>query len=81
MFPKAENKPVTLKDLNIKSQNEYITVPLIIDGSIAYANLKHIGKDENWILMELKKQGYQNYQEEVALAELDASWNLIILKK
>jgi uncharacterized membrane protein YcaP (DUF421 family) len=81
VFPKAENKPVTLKDLNIKTQNEPITIPLILDGGIAYSNLKHIGKDENWLLEELQKQGYQNYQEEVALAELDPSWNLIILKK
>lgn len=81
VFPKAENKPVTLKDLNIKTQNERITLPLVFDGSIAYANLKHLGKDETWLLEELKKQGYQDYKNEVALAELDPSWNLRILKK
>lgn len=80
VFPKAENKPVTLKDLNIKPQNERITLPLILDGSIAYVNLKHIGKDENWLLGELKKQGYENYKKEVAIAELDPSWNLIVIK-
>lgn len=81
VFPKAENKPVTLKDMNIETSNQRITLPLILDGSIAFENLRHIGKDENWLLEELKKQGFRNYENEVALAELDPSWNLIILRK
>jgi len=81
IFPKGENKPVTLKDLKIPSSNESITLPLIFDGSIVYENLKHIGKNEIWLLEELKKQGFKNYKNEVALAELDSSWKLIVLKK
>ena len=81
VFPKAENKPVTLKDLKIPAQNERITLPIILDGSIAYANLKHINRNETWLLEELKKQGFENYKSEVALAEIDPSWNLIILRK
>lgn len=81
VFPKAENKPVTLKDLNIMASNQRITLPLILDGSIEYVNLKHIGKNQKWLLEELKKQGFQNYKNEVALAELDSSWNLIVLRK
>lgn len=81
VFPKSENKPVTLKDLKIQSSNERITIPLILDGSIAYENLKHINRNETWLLKELKKQGFENYSTEVAIAELDPSWNLIILRK
>jgi len=81
VFPKSQNRPVTLKDLNISSTNESITVPLILDGSILKTNLNHIGRNEKWLLKELKKQGIQNYEEQVALAELDPSWNIIILKK
>lgn len=81
IFPKAENKPVTLKDLEIPCSNESITLPLILDGAIEQVNLKHIGKSEAWLLEELKKQGFKNYKKEVALAELDPSWNLIVLKK
>lgn len=81
VFPKAENKPVTLKDLKIPSSNETITLPLILDGTIEHINLKHIGKNEAWLLKELKKQGFKDYKKEVALAELDPSWNLIVLKK
>lgn len=81
VFPKAENKPVTLKDLNIQSQDQRITLPLILDGGILNENLRHIGKDQTWLLEELRKQGFSNYESEVAIAELDPSWNLIVLKK
>jgi uncharacterized membrane protein YcaP (DUF421 family) len=81
VFPKAENKPVTLKDLKIPSTNERITIPLILDGGISHSNLNHINRDETWLLKELKKQGFENYKNEVALAELDPSWNLIVLRK
>lgn len=81
VFPKGENKTVTLKDLKIPSSNERITIPLILDGSISQANLKHINRDETWLLKELKAQGFKNYKNEVALAELDPAWNLIILRK
>lgn len=81
VFPKAENKLVTLRDLKIPSSNERITIPLILDGGISQSNLNHINRDETWLLQELKKQGFENYKNEVALAELDPSWNLIILRK
>lgn len=81
VFPKSENKPVTLKDMNISANNKTITMPLVIDGKIVMENLKHIGKKEEWLLNELNKQGIKNYKSEIALAELDSSWNLVILRK
>lgn len=81
VFPKAENRPITLKDLKIKATNEPITLPLILDGGIIYGNLKHINKDEMWLKCELEKQGVKNYEEEVAVAELDPTWQIIVLKK
>lgn len=81
VFPKSENKPITLKDLNISTPNKPITVPLILDGSILQENLKHIGRSESWLLKELKKQGIHNYKKQTALVELDPSWNIIIMKK
>jgi uncharacterized membrane protein YcaP (DUF421 family) len=81
VFPKAENTPVTLKDLNITSSNKQLTLPLILDGSIVESNLQHIHKDELWLLSELKNQGIENYKNQVALAELDPSWNVVIVCK
>lgn len=81
VFPKSENKTITLKDMNISSNNKGITMPLIIDGKIVMENLKHIGKEEDWLLNELNKQGIDNYKNEIVLVELDSSWNLVILRK
>lgn len=80
-FPKAENKPVTLKDMKIKTYTKGITIPLIMDGSILYNNLQHIQKTKEWLLKELNKQGISDYKSEVGIAELDTNWKLKILKK
>lgn len=80
-FPKAENKPVTLKDLNIVDNTQGITIPLIMDGDILYTNIKHIKKTKEWLIEELNKQGIYDYKNEVGIAELDSQWKLIVLKK
>ncbi|GFP77189.1 DUF421 domain-containing protein [Clostridium fungisolvens] len=80
-FPKAENKPVTLKDLNIVDNTQGITIPLIMDGDIIYTNIKHIKKTKEWLIEELNKQGIYDYKNEVGIAELDPEWKLIVLKK
>lgn len=80
-FPKPENKPVTLKDLNIKQNSQGITIPLIMDGDIIYCNLKHIRRTKDWLLQELNKQGILDYKREVGVAELDPNWKLTVLKK
>lgn len=80
-FPKPENKPPTLKDLNIKADIQGITIPLIMDGDILYSNLKHIRRTKDWLLEELSRQGISDYKREVGIAELDPKWQLIVLKK
>jgi uncharacterized membrane protein YcaP (DUF421 family) len=81
VFPKAENMPVTLKDINIKTNTQGITIPLIMDGNIIYSNLKHIQRTKDWLLQELNKQGISDYKSEVGIAELDTNWRLNVLKK
>jgi uncharacterized membrane protein YcaP (DUF421 family) len=81
VFPKAENKPVTLKDINIKTNTQGITIPLIMDGDIIYSNLKHIQRTKDWLLQELNKQGISDYKSDVGIAELDTNWKLNVLKK
>lgn len=80
-FPKPENKLVTLKDLNIKPSNQGLTVPLIMDGSIIEQNLRHIRKNKEWLLKELKKQKVLNYEEEVIIAEINSELQLEVLRK
>lgn len=81
VFPKAENKQVTVKDLNIKPSNKGITIPLIMDGSIIEQNLKHINKTKEWLIQELKMQGIVNYRKDVMIVEIDSSWKVTVLKK
>lgn len=81
VFPKNENKPVTLKDLNENNNLQEITIPIIIDGYILYNNLKHIQKNKEWLSHELKKQGILDYKKEVGIAEVDTNWRLNISRK
>ena len=81
VFPKFENKPVTLKDINLRKYTQGITIPLIMDGNIIYSNLKHIQRTKDWLLKELNNQGISDYKSEVGIAELDTNWKLIVLKK
>ncbi|MBZ9632932.1 DUF421 domain-containing protein [Clostridium sp. FP1] len=81
VFPKSENKPVTLKDINIKTYTQGITIPLIMDGDIIYTNLKHMQRTKEWLLQELNKQGISDYKSEVGIAELDTNWKLNVFKK
>jgi uncharacterized membrane protein YcaP (DUF421 family) len=81
VFPKEQNRPVQLKDLKIKSPVGGLTVPLIMDGGIIESNLNHIKRNKKWLIKELKKQGIQNYEEQVALAEIDSLWQLNVHKK
>lgn len=94
-FPKPENKPLTIKDLNmIKSnfreltnlQNNNIdntnqfTIPLILDGNILFSNLTHIQRSKEWLIQELMKQGVSDYKNEVGIAELDNNWELKVIR-
>lgn len=81
VFPWAENNNVKLKDINIKPTEQGITLPLIMDGNILYSNIKHINKNKKWLEGELQKQGIDDYKNQVALAEIDPSWKVTVMKK
>ncbi len=81
VFAKAENKPVTKSDLNVTSSNEPISMPLIMNGRIVRENIKYIGKNEAWLIEELKKQGIKDYVHEVYLVEMDSSWKIKVYVK
>ncbi len=78
VIPKSQKRPVQPGDINIATQYEGLTLPLIIDGAIIERNLKHANLTEEWLKTELNKQGIIDYKKEVNLAELDTSGNLLI---
>ena len=69
-LPKAAERPLTPTDMQMKPQEEYIVVNVILDGRIMSENLKHTGNDEKWLLQQIKAQGV-NKPEEVLLATCD----------
>lgn len=80
-FPKSQKRPVNPSDLNIPTQYEGLTLPLVMDGSIIESNLRHAKLTKEWLLGALSYQGVKDFSKEVALAELDTQGNLLVSRK
>jgi uncharacterized membrane protein YcaP (DUF421 family) len=80
IIPKANKRPVTIEDLNIKANYEGMPVSLIIDGHINHYNLKIAQHDKNWLLGELKSRNIDNYKD-VLFCFLDENRKLYVQKK
>lgn len=76
---KASEQPATVKDLNIKTEEKALPLPVISDGKIINESLKALGKDKKNIqkLLDKKKTTPQN----VFLMTLDQDNNYVIIKK
>lgn len=56
-IPKAEKKPLTPEDMQLQPEQEYIDANLIMDGQLLDDNLKHAGRDMDWLHTQLKAHG------------------------
>lgn len=79
ILPKAENRPVTPKDVGYDVGEEYVFYNVIMDGRIMEENLHRAGKDKNWLMQELKKQ-HEGSVKDIFLACCDANNTLNIFK-
>lgn len=79
IMPKSGYKNVSIKDLNLKEENQGLTANVIIDGKIMVNNLKNMGKDIKWLNQQLKIQGYS--KEQVLLATLDINEKVVIYER
>ena len=79
-LPRSTKRPATPEDLSIKPKPENIVVNLILDGKILKENLKFINRDENWLIKEIKKQGFLHL-DQIFLATYDNNNNFNIYKK
>lgn len=70
-IPKSPSKPATLRDLQIKREQEQPAMILIADGIIDEAALKKAGKNRAWLQKELKRNNIDKAKD-VFLAELAA---------
>ena len=74
---KADKKPITPYDMNIKVKSLSLINDIIIDGKIVDKNLQIVGIDEKWLKSELKKKNI-NAIEDVFYAGVDQNKKLTI---
>lgn len=79
ILPKGEYKNVTIKDMGLKVEKQGLCANVIIDGNIMNDNLNNIGKDEEWLLHELKLKGKE--VDSILLATVDINEKLVIYDK
>lgn len=79
IIPKSAAKGVTLKDLNIKEEEDSLQHLLVSDGKVNMEELKKIGKDMVWLEKELKKLKLKTA--EVFFAVYDKKTGLVAQKK
>lgn len=80
ILPKSDYKNISLKDMNIKEDNEGLCANVIIDKKIMINNLKKVNKDEVWLKKQLKVKGY-NSLDNILLATIDNKDKLMIYEK
>ena len=80
ILPKGENKPLTIKDMNLKPEQQELCSNAIIDSKIMHENLRNSNKTTAWLLKELKIRGYKDLNN-ILLATLDINEKLIVYEK
>lgn len=79
VLPTADTHPVTPKELNIKTEQDFAETEIIMDGRILEGNLKRMGLDVTWLKRQLKESGNGN-PEDIFLATCDKSNRLYVYK-
>jgi len=73
---KSSNQPLTPKDIDLPVSYKGLCINLIIDGNVIYEHLSTLGKDNAWLMNELKNQNIDN-PSIVLLSYLDSNNALI----
>lgn len=79
-LPKVTDRPVTLVDMKLTGEQEHLVANVILDGEIRYENLKHTGKDEKWLLGQIRAQGADS-EKDVLLATCDINNKVTVFLK
>ena len=77
---KANKKPITPYDMDLKVKSFSLINDIIIDGKIIDKNLEIAGINKGWLISELKKKSI-NSIEEIFYAGVDQNKKLTISKK
>lgn len=79
-LPISDERPVIGKDLGISPTQNYLVANVIIDGKIMKENLRHTGKNEKWLLEQLKNQNVKDISD-IFLATCDLNNKLQVFTK
>ena len=63
VLPKAATRPATPEDLKITAKATHMGVEIIMDGRVLGDNLTRIGRNKEWLVLQLKSQGYKDSKE------------------
>ena len=77
---KATDRPLTPADVQLSPQQDYMVANVILDGKVMEENLRHTGKDEKWLLDQIRGQGAKRI-EDVLLASCDSNNKLQVYLK
>ncbi len=80
ILPISDERPVTGKDLGIAPAQDTLVANVIIDGKIMTQNLRHTGKNEKWLIDQLKAKNVKDISD-VFLATCDLNNKLQVFKK
>lgn len=79
-LPKTSARPVTIKDLNLSTNQEKLLVNVVMDGKILNDNLKFTGNNKIWLQRKLKEQGIHKIKD-VFLATCDYNNKLTVYRQ
>lgn len=80
IMPKEKYRPVTPNDMNLKVSKEDLCANVIIDSKIMLDNLNNIKKDKDWLIQQLKVQGYNDFSN-ILLATVDINEKVVVYEK
>lgn len=67
-----DQRPATLRDLNLAAEDDGYATILIEDGTLLEKNLKHCGRDAAWLKKELKHRGCNSVNQVYAMIYFDS---------
>lgn len=76
-LPKETDRPATPSDLDLSPKQSQVQVPFVMDGRLLEGNVRQAGKALEWVLQNLKRQGYRN-EGEALLALWDGGEQLTV---
>lgn len=80
ILPRTSKRPVTVEDMQLSPPAAGLVANVIIDGKLLHGNITAMDKTADWLLSELKKQGFDKL-DKILLATLDDNGALSVYAK